>query len=98
VVGRVGGAADTASARCPTRRLRDIVIGMTTTRMTAAVDTTTMTRYHDHLTAAIAYARIDDLRRDAAITARRRAATKQPRPRITRRRPTWWTAVTARAA
>jgi hypothetical protein len=71
---------------------------MTTTRTTSALDTTTMATYHNHLTAALAHERIDDLRRSAAIAARRRAATHQPRPRITRRRPTWWTAVTARAA
>jgi hypothetical protein len=66
--------------------------------MTTTQDTTTMASYHDHLTAAIAYERIDDIRRSAALTARRRSATTQPRPRLTRRRPTWWTAVTARAA
>jgi len=66
--------------------------------MTTTKDTTTMATYHNHLTAAIAYERIDDLRRDAATLARRHAATRTPRPRITRRRPTWWTAVTARAA
>jgi len=64
--------------------------------MTTTKDTTTMAAYHNHLTAAIAYERIDDLHRDAA--ARRHSATRAPRPRITRRRPTWWTAVTARTA
>lgn len=57
-----------------------------------------MATYSNHITAAIAHERLDDLRHDAEIAKIRRAAGRRPRPRITRRRPTWWTAVTARAA
>jgi hypothetical protein len=57
-----------------------------------------MATYSNHFTAALAQEHLDDLRHEAEITQLRRSARRQPRPRTTRRRPTWWTAVTARAA
>ncbi len=57
-----------------------------------------MATYSNHLTAALAHERLDDLRRNAELAAIRRSARRQPWQRTPRRRPTWWTAVTARAA
>jgi len=57
-----------------------------------------MAPYSTYLTAALALERGDDLRRQAEIAQIRRSARRQPRLRTTRRRPAWWTAVTARAA
>jgi hypothetical protein len=57
-----------------------------------------MPTYSNHFTAALAHEHLDDLRHDAEVAALRRSARRRTWPRTPRRRPAWWTTVTARAA